>query len=188
MKKLVIGFIVGFIFATAGAVYADEGLQKVEAYLRPTLPITLDSKPVTLESSPIMYDGSTYLKLRDLSKLTGLQVNWNDATQTVELGSTTKGVTPMAVTSTTPTDTTYNGLRAIILNGETYFSLFDYNKKFDPYLWGFDKDSNIIFLTETEKGTNITKRKLVEIKKDDAISFTIYNGESYVNVKHYSQP
>lgn len=187
MKKLVIGFLVGFIFATAGAVYADEGLQKVEAYLRPTLPITLDSKPITLESSPIMYDGSTYLKLRDLSKLTGLQVNWNDATQTVELGSTTKGVTTMAVTSTTPTDTTYNGLRAIILNGETYFAMFDYNKKFSPYQWGYDAVNNVVFLAETEKGTTTIIRKIVEIKKDDPIAFTINNGESFINVKYYSE-
>lgn len=86
MKKFVMGLIVGIAIATTGSIYAEEGLQKVEAYLRPTLPITLNGAAVTLESPPVMYDGSTYLKLRDLASLTGLLVNWNDATQTVELG------------------------------------------------------------------------------------------------------
>lgn len=97
MKKFVMGLIVGVGIATCGAVFADEGLQKVEAYLRPTLPITLNGQAVTLESSPVVYDGSTYLKLRDIAKLTGLQVNWNDATQTVELSN---GSAPVANTVT----------------------------------------------------------------------------------------
>ncbi|WP_248923969.1 stalk domain-containing protein [Paenibacillus hamazuiensis] len=85
MKKFVPGLLAGIILASASAAYAEEGLQKVEAYLRPALPITLDGKPAKLESSPVIYDGSTYLKLRDLAALTGLQVNWNEAAQTVEL-------------------------------------------------------------------------------------------------------
>ncbi|MCS7464724.1 stalk domain-containing protein [Paenibacillus doosanensis] len=85
MKKFVPGLLAGIIIATASAAYAEAGLQKVEAYLRPDLPITLDGKTVKLESSPMIYDGSTYLKLRDAAALTGLLVNWNEAAQTVEL-------------------------------------------------------------------------------------------------------
>lgn len=109
VKKIIVSFLAGVVFATATAVYADEGLQKVEAYLRPTLPITLNGQAVTLESSPVMYDGSTYLKLRDVAALTNLRVNWNDATQTVELGTTQGGlsveVTPLPTTKPKPPNT-----------------------------------------------------------------------------------
>lgn len=87
MKKVIVSFLAGMVMATSISVYADEGLAKIEAYLRPSLAITLDGKPVALENAPVMYDGSTYLKLRDAAKLTGTDVNWNEATQTVELKS-----------------------------------------------------------------------------------------------------
>lgn len=85
MKKFFSGMLVGIFVTVSGAVFAEDGLEKIDAYLRPSLPITLDGNAVTLESPPVMYDGSTYLKLRDLSNLTGILVNWNEETQTVEL-------------------------------------------------------------------------------------------------------
>jgi hypothetical protein len=97
MKKFLMGLIIGAAIMLTGSIYADEGMQKVEAYLRPTLPIILNGQAVTLESSPVMYDGSTYLKLRDVAALTGLKVNWNDATQTVELGKNEGGSTVSVV-------------------------------------------------------------------------------------------
>jgi hypothetical protein len=110
MKKFVVGVIFGMILATTASVYADEGLQKVEAYLRPTLPITLDGKSITLDNSPIMYDGATHIRLRDVAKLTGLQVNWNDATQTVELGSTIGGKSVATIQQTQPDENVINML------------------------------------------------------------------------------
>jgi hypothetical protein len=178
MKKLIVGFIAGFIFATAGAVYADEGLQKVEAYLRPSLPITLDGKSVTLESPPVVYDGSTYLKLRDLAKLTGLQVNWNDATQTVELG--TSGVNKLTTQATgVIQETNYQGIKAININGVTYFSPSDYNQKFND-----EKTFKV-----NGKSLKIKKKSGEEfdLNTDDADAIQVYNGESYINVKYYPE-
>jgi hypothetical protein len=190
MKKFILGLIVGIAIMITGTIYADEGLQKIEAYLRPTLPITLNGQAVTLESPPVVYDGSTYLKLRDVAGLTGLEVKWNDKTQTVELG-TAKGVTTLSTTIstavTTPTETTYSGLKAITDNGETYFSIFDYGRKFDPYVWGFDAATNAVFLAETDKGTTTIKKKVVEFKKDEPNALIIYKGESFVNIRYYHE-
>lgn len=100
MKKLIVGFIAGLIMATSVSVYADEGLEKIEAYVRKGLPITLDGKKVELDNPAVMVDGSTYLRLRDVGKITGVGVDWNEATQTVELKSvelksaTVSGVAP----------------------------------------------------------------------------------------------
>lgn len=85
MKKFILGIIVGMAIMVTGSVFADGSLKKIEAYLRPSLPITLNGENVTLENPPVMYDGSTYLRLRDIADITGLGVNWNEKSQTVEL-------------------------------------------------------------------------------------------------------
>jgi hypothetical protein len=89
-KGMIVGFVAGCIAMTTISVFADDGLEKVEAYLRKGLPITLDGNKLTLENPPLMYDGSTYLKLRDVAKTFNVAVNWNEETQTVELGKTSK--------------------------------------------------------------------------------------------------
>jgi hypothetical protein len=97
MKKFIMGLLVGVGLMIGTFAFADEGLTKIETYLRPGLPITLDGKKAQLESPAVMVDGSTYLKLRDVAKLTGLGVNWNEDTQTVELS--TKPVVPSSSSS-----------------------------------------------------------------------------------------
>jgi hypothetical protein len=86
LKKVLAGFVSGVIVATAASVYADDGLQKIEAYLRPALPIVLDGKKLELQNPPLIYDGSTYLPLREMAGVFSKAVNWNEETQTVELG------------------------------------------------------------------------------------------------------
>jgi hypothetical protein len=90
MKKYIIGAVAGAIIATTISAYADEGLEKIEAYVRKGLPITLNGSQVTLESPAVIVDGSTYLKLRDVAKLTGLVVEWDESTQTVKLSNGAK--------------------------------------------------------------------------------------------------
>lgn len=104
MKKFLLGVLVGVAITAAGSAYADEGLEKIEAYLRPSLPVTMDGNQLKLESPPVMVDGSTYLKLRDVAAVTGVGVNWNESTQTVEL--TSKGV--VKVSETTQQEVTSN--------------------------------------------------------------------------------
>ncbi|OAS17467.1 stalk domain-containing protein [Paenibacillus oryzisoli] len=182
MKKLVVGFIAGFILATASAVYADEGLQKVEAYLRPSLPISLNGKTITLDSPPAMIDGSTYLKLRDVSKLTGLVVNWNENNQTVELGTSSSGVTNMTTNSTPSSsiqETKFKDLRAIYVNGTTYFSPADYNMAAkDGEVWGFDSITRSTHIKKKD-GTSIN------INVDDLSAVQFFNGETYINIEYY---
>lgn len=185
MKKFIMGVVVGAVFATGTAAYADEGLQKVEAYLRPSLSIELDGKPVKLDSAPVMYDGSTYLKLRDVAALTGLQVDWNETTQTVELQS--EGAKTMTATQTAdPQETTYHGMRAIIKNGITYFSPKDYEDKYfkdgkknGKLVWKFNDDFTALNIYDD----NGNVKEALDVKDENNI--VIYNGESYLNVKYY---
>lgn len=87
MKKFVIGLLVGIALTISGSVFAEDGLEKITAYLRKDLPIKLDGQQLKLQNPPIVYDGSTYVPLRELSGIVGVGVEWNDKTQTVELSS-----------------------------------------------------------------------------------------------------
>ncbi|MGG1520215.1 copper amine oxidase N-terminal domain-containing protein [Paenibacillus oryzisoli] len=87
MKKLITGIIIGSALTASTAVAADTTLQKIEAYLNPSLPITLDGTKLELQNPPITYNGTTYLPLRDFATTFNKDVNWNDSTKTVELGS-----------------------------------------------------------------------------------------------------
>lgn len=109
MKKFVSGIVVGVLLMASASVFADNGLQQISAYLRPLLPIKLDGQKVELKNAPIIYEGSTYLPLRELAGLVGKEVYWNEAEQSVELGQripTEKpGATPAPSATPTPSAT-----------------------------------------------------------------------------------
>lgn len=81
----------------AGAAAADT-LQTITAYLDSGITITLDGEVQTLTDAkgtrvyPINYNGTTYLPVRAIAGLLGLDVNWDQATKTVQLGKMTGGV------------------------------------------------------------------------------------------------
>ena len=80
----------------AGAAAADT-LQKITAYLDSGITITLDGEAQVLKDAsgtrlyPITYNGSTYLPVRAVAGLAGLEVVWDQATKTVQLGQS-KGI------------------------------------------------------------------------------------------------
>jgi hypothetical protein len=105
VRGYVISFIIGAMATISTTTFAEDGLTKIDAFLRPSLPITLDGKSIQLDNPPLMYDGSTYVKLRDIQKVDpNLNVNWNDSTQTVELSTMTTTKT-VQNTTTTPSST-----------------------------------------------------------------------------------
>lgn len=189
MKKFVMGLIVGIAIATTGSIYADEGLQKIEAYLRPTLPITLNGAAVTLESSPVMYDGSTYLKLRDLAALTGLLVNWNDATQTVELGKSEVVGTVTEIPQTIPVILTEPGPQESETKSEikpTHLKKIVFNldktitKDNDANDYGFiEVDNNQYVSVGTFPYVIDWKKPNINIKQEDKSDIVIVVSETY---------
>ena len=85
--------VIGF---TAGAAAAG-GLQEIKAYLNSGISIKLDGEAKVLTDAsgvrtyPISYNGTTYLPIRSIADLLGVEVNWDQATASVLLGKT-KGV------------------------------------------------------------------------------------------------
>jgi hypothetical protein len=68
--------VVGLSF-TAG-VYAQDAIQKVDAYLRPDFKVIVNGQPVTLTTPPLIYDNNSYLPLKSIAQYFNAQVNWDN--------------------------------------------------------------------------------------------------------------
>lgn len=92
---------------TAGA-YAQDTLQKVEAYLRPDFTVRLNGDPVPMPESPLIYNGSSYLPLKLTGELLNAQVSWDERTKSILITQSrsnvgTPGQVPGQPGGTTPT-------------------------------------------------------------------------------------
>ena len=76
---------------TAGAAAASAVRQTITAQLRSDITVELNGSKQALQDSqgnpiyPISYNGSTYLPIRAIGETMGLTVDWDSATQTVDL-------------------------------------------------------------------------------------------------------
>lgn len=95
MKKRAISFICIFlamVLCFGMGVAAAGNLETISAYLNHGITIKLDGVQKTLydasgnPTSPITYQGTTYIPLRSISNLIGLDVQWDGANNTVLLG------------------------------------------------------------------------------------------------------
>lgn len=78
MKKIIIGFIAGVIFATAGTAMAQTAIEKITAYVRTDFSVELDGQKVELKNAPLAYNGSSYLPVREVSEMLGKEVDFED--------------------------------------------------------------------------------------------------------------
>ncbi|RJE88632.1 hypothetical protein D3P07_11605 [Paenibacillus sp. 1011MAR3C5] len=78
MKKIIIGFIAGVIFATAGTVMAQTAIEKITATVRTDYSVEVDGKKVELNNAPLAYNGSSYLPVREVSEMLGKEVDFKD--------------------------------------------------------------------------------------------------------------
>lgn len=77
---------------------ASNGIQAIQANLDSTISVKLNGETQILKDAngtrifPITYNGSTYLPVRAVAELTGLGVDWDQATKSVLLGKQSGGV------------------------------------------------------------------------------------------------
>ncbi|MDQ6418667.1 hypothetical protein RB620_04370 [Paenibacillus sp. LHD-117] len=77
MKKVVISFIAGAIFATAGSAAASV-IEKITASVRTDYSVEVDGQKVDLENAPIAYQGSAYIAVREISNVIGKEVEFEN--------------------------------------------------------------------------------------------------------------
>jgi hypothetical protein len=86
MKKFLVGLIIGMMLM--GAVFADT--QTIEAFYN-NIKISIDGKAIELKNAtgspvePFIYNGTTYLPVRAIAEALGMEVKFNETTNTVEL-------------------------------------------------------------------------------------------------------
>ena len=98
-KKLISSLVLTLVLLCGIAIGAGASgtLQEIKAYLDPTITIKMEGEAQTFLDAkgnrvyPITYQGSTYLPVRAVAGLAGYEVNWDQATRTVDLGES-KGV------------------------------------------------------------------------------------------------
>ena len=98
-KKLISSLVLTLVLLCGIAIGAGASgaLQEIKAYLDPSITIKMEGEAQTFLDAkgnrvyPITYQGSTYLPVRAVAGLAGFEVNWDQATRTVDLGES-KGV------------------------------------------------------------------------------------------------
>lgn len=98
MKKVLIGFVIGFMVASSFAVFAT-GTDIFTAQ-KATFEIEVDGEKFEGENPPVVIEGRTYLALRDTGEALGVPVEWNETERKVEIGG---NVEPTAEPKTEPT-------------------------------------------------------------------------------------
>jgi hypothetical protein len=84
-RAVIMGTLVGSTF-TAG-VFAEDVLQRVEAYLRPDFRVVLNGNPVKLENPTLIYQDSSYLPVKELGNLLGANIIYKDIDKTIYINS-----------------------------------------------------------------------------------------------------
>lgn len=73
--------------AFAAGVYAEDVLQRVDAYLRPDFRVMLNGEQVLLSSPPLIYNDNSYLPLKELGSLLGANILWRGDSKTIFINS-----------------------------------------------------------------------------------------------------
>jgi hypothetical protein len=84
-KVAILGTLMGTCF-TAG-VYAQDLIQRVDAYLRNDFNVVVDGHQVQLANPPLIYNNASYLPVKELGTYLGAVVNWKDSTKTIYINS-----------------------------------------------------------------------------------------------------
>lgn len=77
MKKIVIAFVAGVLFATAGTAAATSVIERVTASVRTDYSVEIDGQKVALKNAPLAYNGSSYLPVKEISELLGKEVGFD---------------------------------------------------------------------------------------------------------------
>ncbi len=94
MKKRTLLIALAMVLCLAVGAAAANGLQEIKAYLDQDITVKYDGQAQAFTDAngktvyPISYNGTTYLPVRAISGLLGIDVGWEQATRTVLLGKT----------------------------------------------------------------------------------------------------
>lgn len=101
MKKILVILLI-VVIASLSIVGATAIYTTVAATLRPDIKVTLDGQELSLQDAdgdtitPLIVDGSTYLPVRAIAGALGIEIIWDEKTQTVKLNTGAEPQEPIA--------------------------------------------------------------------------------------------
>lgn len=100
-KQLVIGFILGALLFSLPVLAENKN---IDAFFN-NIKVTIDGKDIAMDTEPMIYAGRTYVPVRFIAENLGMQVNFNETTNTVEIKKAVQPVTILP-SATNPPDPT----------------------------------------------------------------------------------
>ena len=88
IKGIVIGIMLTSIIMTTGPAFARIAQETITVNFN-NIRIAIDGRVMQTENEPFIYNGRTYLPVRDVADAMGFDVTWENATNTVHLTSRT---------------------------------------------------------------------------------------------------
>jgi len=191
-KYLISGVIIGSLLTSAVAF--AEPMQKF-VLEKVNYPILINGTQYNSDEQPVLnYEGNTYIPLKKIGDLLHCNINWNEELKRIEISQILNYNDTKQENTNGVIETTYKGLSAIIVNGETYFSagIYKYNIRL--------KNNNNDILWDLNSNPK-THSIHIEGKQDTVIPLTdgniiYYNGATnkldknafiYYNTKFYQE-
>jgi Copper amine oxidase N-terminal domain. len=104
IKSFVSGFLVCAILVVPMSIYADNITKTIEVVMG-GIGVTFNGHEVKSDTEPLIYSGRTYLPVRTIAETLGIEVKWNETTNTVELGNLNSNTQTSTTSTPTPTPT-----------------------------------------------------------------------------------
>jgi len=166
-KTLLTTIVLGMTLTGAAGVYAGSKLEKINAYLNHSISFTLNGADKSLTDSngkklvPITYQNTTYLPVRAISNLAGINVDFDTASQQIRLGTKQDGESPAnAWTTITYSEAQIKAIKEAYANFESFETAYAPQQ--------MDKNDSYIKAVATDDGVNlIFKHMTVNVSPRD---------------------
>ena len=96
MKKFIVGLVIGLMFTNTFA-FASQGISAAFGNFN----FVINGQAKTLETQPIVYNGTSYLPVRELSTMLGYEVDYQAGTNTIVLTTSSQPNLSVDMTNTT---------------------------------------------------------------------------------------
>ncbi|MDD3267568.1 MAG: stalk domain-containing protein [Burkholderiales bacterium] len=83
-KQIIISFILGALIFGGLPVMASSGVKAINTYYN-NIKIIVDDKEVATDDEPFIYNGKTYVPIRTISESLGLDVKWDNNSNSVQI-------------------------------------------------------------------------------------------------------
>lgn len=125
-KTFVIGLIVGLLLTT-GVFASSEQIQAVFVDFK----LSINGENFGLKSTPIVYNGTSYLPVRDIGEVLGYKVDYDSKTKTIILNDSYQSLKTESTTVSIGEEFDLDGNTKIKVTSVEYQDTFDYSESYE---------------------------------------------------------